>query len=239
MQITEKISEKCKNIKQPPIVISFIGDSVTQGCFELYAKGDGLETVFRPDKVYSAKLKTLIEGVFPNVTVNILNAGISGDTAPNGASRIDTDIISHKPDLCVVCYGLNDSTRGLKGIENYKNGLSGIFSKLKKAQIETVFMTPNIMATYITAEVTRPGWIKVFDDICKTMNGGIFDKYMDAARNICSEYNIPVCDCCKKWQKLNSLGADTTRLLANRANHPSEDMHWLFAVSLFDMIMGF
>lgn len=33
-------------------------------------------------------------------------------------------------------------------------------------------------------------------------------------------------------------GADVTRLLANRVNHPTENMHWLFAASLFEMIMG-
>lgn len=243
MKITEKIAAKCAdNYSQPPIFFGFLGDSVTQGCFELYAKNtksdnNGYETEFCSTDGYSTKLKTLIETVMPQVTVNILNAGISGDNAPNAAKRVDRDIIAHNPDLCVVCFGLNDATKGTDGIEKYKNGLDTIFKKLKKAEIETIFMTPNMMADYVTAEITRKSQIELYADMIEKTGNGIFEMYMDAAREVCKENNVALCDCYKKWQKLNSLGVDTTRLLSNRINHPTEKMHWLFAISLFEMIM--
>ena len=52
MKITERICEKAKNnSSSKPILISFLGDSVTQGCFELYSTGnDDFQTVFRPEE---------------------------------------------------------------------------------------------------------------------------------------------------------------------------------------------
>ena len=65
MEITERIREKAKNkSSSKPILISFLGDSVTQGCFELYSTGkDDFQTVFRPEEAYCQKLKRLIETV--------------------------------------------------------------------------------------------------------------------------------------------------------------------------------
>lgn len=46
MRITERITENTQNFGQRrPVVIGFLEDSVTQGCFELYRKdADNLET---------------------------------------------------------------------------------------------------------------------------------------------------------------------------------------------------
>jgi len=56
-----------------------------------------------------------------------------------------------------------------------------------------------------------------------------------AARELCERKNIPVCDCYSKWKELSKT-EDTTMLLANRINHPTKEMHELFAQSLFEML---
>ena len=239
MKITDRIHEKLKNKKQKPILISFLGDSVTQGCFELYPHStDGFQTVFRPGEAYCQKLKRLIETVIPDVTINILNAGLSGDKSYDGADRLERDIIAYKPDLCVVCYGLNDLTRGSEHLECYASSLDSIFSRLDEAGIEVIFMTPNMISTYVSDEITIPRLRTVAEHVTERFSDGTYDLFMDKTREICEKNNVPICDCSKKWQQLYSMGADVTRLLANRINHPTEDMHWLFAASLFEMIMG-
>lgn len=47
--------------------------------------------------------------------------------------------------------------------------------------------------------------------------------------------NVKVCDCYKEWKKLSET-QDITYLLANRINHPTKEMHELFAESLFKTI---
>ena len=47
---------------------------------------------------------------------------------------------------------------------------------------------------------------------------------------------VPVCDCYGMWKKLAET-RDITALLANRINHPTREMHELFAQALFEMIL--
>ena len=239
MRITEKLKAKAQDINaNAPIVISFLGDSVTQGCFELYPTGEKtFQTEFRPEEAFSNKLKKLIESVLPNVAINMINAGLSGDKSFGGAERVQRDIISHNPDLCVVCYGLNDVNRGLEQLDVYENALDSIFKQLIEANIEVIFMTPNMMSTYVVEEESNPHLRNVLKEVTKKQVEGVMDAYMEKALEVCAKNNITVCDCYKKWKQLNSIGVDTTRLLANRVNHPAEKMHWLFAASLFEMIM--
>lgn len=240
MKLVERMKKISSSPKENrPIVIGFLGDSVTQGCFELYRTEDSFETEFRSFEAYHAKLKRMLEEVFPCVPINIINAGISGDDAPSGRKRLSRDIMSFQPDLVVVCFGLNDSTMGMEGITDYAQALEGIFQELNEAGIETIFMTPNMMGTRAAADISDPYLYSVIEGAVEHQINGDMDAYMEKAREVCANNQIPVCDCYAKWKKLEENGADITRLLSNRANHPSEQMHWLFAASLFEMIMGF
>ena len=111
MKIVELLKEKQANINSAKsITIAFLGDSVTQGCFECYLTSTGaLQTVFDYKCAYSTKLRELLNFLYPSVQVNVINSGISGDGAHGGVARIDRDILPFHPDLTIVSYGLNDS----------------------------------------------------------------------------------------------------------------------------------
>ena len=61
-------------------------------------------------------------------------------------------------------------------------------------------------------------------------------KYSEA-KTVAEEMGVLVCDCYKKWKAM-AESEDITMLLANRINHPTSEMHNLFADSLYEMIMG-
>jgi len=240
MKIVDKFIDKvADNYNAPSVTIAFLGDSVTQGCFELYKKDDGnIETVFDKNGAYHAHLAEIFALLYPNVPVNIINAGISGDNAPHGLARIERDVISKSPDLAVVCFGLNDSGNGLDGIGTYINALKEIFKKLRENHIETIFMTPNMMNTKISVHLKDETERSIATAIMKTQTDGILDKYIEKAKELCAEENVRVCDCYAKWKRLNECGVDTTELLSNKINHPSREMNWLFAVSLVETMLS-
>jgi hypothetical protein len=60
---------------------------------------------------------------------------------------------------------------------------------------------------------------------------------MAEAIALAERMEIPVCDCYAKWKEISKT-QDVTMLLANRINHPTSEMHELFAQSLYDMIIG-
>ena len=97
MKIMNRIHEKANdNANKPGVTIAFLGDSVTQGCFELYKKSDGsIETVFDKTNAYHTYLNRILSLLYPSVPVNIINAGISGDNATHGFERLERDVLRY------------------------------------------------------------------------------------------------------------------------------------------------
>ena len=101
------LAEKAKdNWNARPVTIAFLGDSVTQGCFEIYKKNETeIETVFDKNNAYHTDVAKILAVLFPSVPVNIFNAGISGDNAPHALERMEQDVLCHHPDLTTAATG--------------------------------------------------------------------------------------------------------------------------------------
>ena len=239
MNIIKKICEKQNNVWGcSQVTIAFLGDSVTQGCFDIYWKEENVvKPIFDQTQGYHQKLAKLLAMLYPSVPVTIINAGISGSNAVHGLQRLERDVLQHNPDLVVVCFGLNDTKGGLEGVAQYTDALTKIFQKLNEQNIETIFMTPNTMATEISCFLQDPRSREIAKDMCHIQNEGILDAYVDAAKIVCELNHIRVCDCYTKWKILEKNGVQTTELLSNKINHPSPEMNWLFALSLLEVMM--
>ena len=239
MNIVKLISEKAKDRPGKKIpTIAFLGDSVTQGCFEIYKLNESsIETYFDKNCAYHNYVAKIFSVLFPEAPINIINAGVSGDKAPGGLERLERDVLSYNPDLTVVCFGLNDCG---KGIDVYTDALRKIFMKLKNAGGEVIFMTPNMMNTSISCHIingNNPKFIEVASGTLKSQTEGLLDTYIEAGKRVAEECDIVVCDVYKKWKLLAKNGADITELLANKINHPTREMNWLFAYSLVETMM--
>lgn len=99
-------------------------------------------------------------------------------------------------------------------------------------------MTPNMMCTSVWPEYPESGnCAKAAAACCRLQTEGVMDLYMDGARQVCHENEVEVCDCYADWKKLSAAGADITALLANYINHPTKEMHSLFAARLFEIMV--
>ena len=59
------------------VTVAFLGDSVTQGCFEVYKKSENeIETVYDTKCAYSVKFKEFLNFLYPDMIIHILNAGV-------------------------------------------------------------------------------------------------------------------------------------------------------------------
>ena len=233
MRIIEKIAEKAKNNRDfSTVTIAFLGDSVTQGCFEIYRKGEGIETVYDQSSSYERGVSDVLSTLYPSCPINVINAGISGDNTSGGLARLSRDVISHRPDLCVVCFGLNDCSVNEGSVEKYVGNLRKIFEELKASDIEIIFMTPNMMNTSVSPHITDEGFKVLAERIAKMQNEGVFDAHIDGARALCGEMNVALCDCYAIWKRLAECGANTTELLSNKINHPTREMNKMFSYEI-------
>lgn len=210
-------------IKEGPITIVAFGDSVTHGAVS--------EGEINYETVYWNRLKNKIHNLRNFVPINVINAGIGGITAKRSLERMDRQVLAHNPDLIIVCFGLNDVNEPL---QEYLDSLEEIFTKGLDSGADVIFMTPNMLNTSVADDTSK----KHYNYAIKTaqmQNEGKMDLYMDSAVQLAEMMNVKVCDCYKEWKKLSET-QDITYLLANRINHPTKEMHELFAERLFKTI---
>ena len=104
--------------------------------------------------------------------------------------------------------------------------------RLKAEDIEIIFMTPNMMNTGISVHLHDEDFLDIAKKNAMMQNEGVFDAHIEAARRLCGQYGIPVCDCYSIWRKLDESGVDVTELLSNKINHPTREMNKIFAQEL-------
>lgn len=238
MKVIDKLNAKSKDIYgAKAVTVAFLGDSVTQGCFECYTvTEETLETVYDYKSAYSTRLKEILNLLYPQVQINVINSGISGDNATNGLKRLDRDVLAYKPDLCVVSYGLNDSCG--KNLTLYKQSLSGIFSALKEHGIEFIFLTQNSMCTKTDCRLKEILFKNISVGFSNIQNDGILKQFMEEGKKLCLEYGGQVCDLYPVWEKMSECGVDTTALLVNKLNHPIREYHYYIAIKLLEIMIS-
>jgi acyl-CoA thioesterase-1 len=122
-----------------PVTIMALGDSLTAGY--------GLQ----PSDAFPVKLEAALKARGHDVTV--VNAGVSGDTAVDGFSRLDWSL-SDDVDAVIVELGANDALRGLPP-EQAEAALDGILAKLGEKKIPALIAgmraPPNMGPDYMTA----------------------------------------------------------------------------------------
>lgn len=103
---------------------------------------------------------------------------------------------------------------------------------------EVIFMTPNMMCTSVSENLLDENLKRTAESCRKREEEGGLALYVETAKKACGKHGVTVCDCYAKWRKLYENGANITELLSNKINHPTREMHWLFAVSLIETMMN-
>lgn len=218
-----------------------LGDSVTAGVFELVRTGTYFfgGYVYDTDSAYPARVEKILHRDH-GYNVTVYNAGISGDTVGRGMRRLEEDVFPFDPDIVTVCFGLNDV--GYGDTEYYKTQLRELFDAIRawKPEINLVFITPNMLATYVHDD-TKDDYVNYWmaEENVAVTESGMLDEYMEGARQVCEEYEIPVCDVYARWKKLRAEGQDITELLASHITHPTREMQLVFADMLVETMLQY
>ena len=184
------------------------------------------------DTVYWNRLRKMLSEVRAYMPINVINAGIGGITAKQSVPLLDNRVLKHEPDLVIVCFGLNDVNCEK---DEYLSALSEIFNRIKAQGTDVIFMTPNMLNTYVDKD-TELSFKQYAYKTADMQNSGKMDDYIYSAKALAESMDIPVADCYTKWRELEKT-QDTTKQLINKINHPNKEMHALFAEELFKIIM--
>ena len=118
-----------------------LGDSLTAG-YGL-GPGDGLTDI----------LQARLDSHYGTGHVQVINAGVSGDTTKGGLARLEWALFD-EPDVVLVALGGNDMLRGLEPAQSYEN-LDMILTQLAQKQVPVLLagmLAPSNMGAEYQAE---------------------------------------------------------------------------------------
>jgi len=146
--------------------------SNTQKTGSLVCLGDSLTAGYgasRPSEV--DKSNSYPAFLQKKVTINVINAGISGDTAAGGLARVDKDVLSNDPQVIIILLGANDFFK-LRPASDTKIDLQAIINKIKNKE-RKIYLASFIgdaawEASYLQYfPIMPPGLIALLDDYKK------------------------------------------------------------------------
>ena len=151
--------------------IVFLGDSITAG-------GVG-------PKGYVTAIKTALAEKHPELGIEIVGAGISGNKVPDLQRRLQKDVLDKKPSIVVIYIGINDVWHGESNPANgtpkdkFEAGLKDIIGKIQASGARVVLCTPTVIGE------KKPGTNKL---------DKMLDEYSEIGRDVAKETKSVPCD---------------------------------------------
>ncbi len=118
-----------------------LGDSMTR--FGTTADGGTSST---GEKTYPYYLSTS-----EYLGVDVINAGVGGDTTNHVMARFKADVLDKKPDLVIICIGMNDQAMVISSgnpnvsLATYKSNLDYFIKEIKAIGSDVVIVTPSLV----------------------------------------------------------------------------------------------
>jgi lysophospholipase L1-like esterase len=157
-----------------PVRIVCLGDSVTKAVREGVA----------PEQTFCAIVERSLHD--PKRPIEVINAGIGGNSTGDGLARLDRDVMSHDPTYVVIMFGLNDSwiedgkTASLLDVSQYRDNLRRMIAALRMRGITAILMTPNpaIAPKYgPERNVTLKPYVEAVRDLARREHVELVDVY--------------------------------------------------------------
>jgi lysophospholipase L1-like esterase len=126
----------------------FIGDSITD-CDRAKPEGEGLFGAL--GKGYVSYVDGLLQSVYPELGIRVVNKGISGNTVRDLKERWQEDVIAQKPDWLTIMIGINDVWRQYDTpfikekhvyLDEYEETLRNLVTETKPFVKGIILMTP-------------------------------------------------------------------------------------------------
>jgi len=148
---------------------------------------------------------------FPYAVVNVIVTAIGGENSESGARRFKAEVLSHRPDVVTLDYGLND--RGLG---------------LAKAGAAWRTMIEQALAAGSKVLLLTPTWDDQQQPGAGENESGPLADHARQIRSLAEEYGVGLADSFAAFQQYVTQGGVLADLLS-WSNHPNRAGHELVA----------
>lgn len=151
--------------------VLFQGDSITDA-----GRGNGMGSG------YPFYISTIFKTKYPDLNVNFINRGISGNRAEDLANRWQRDCLDLKPTWTSILIGINDVWRQMEGVmtvtvEAFYSHYRKILEQSKAAGQKIIILEPFLLH----CGVANDGWYPILDpkiEACRSLAREFADVYI-------------------------------------------------------------
>ncbi len=148
---------------------------------------------------------------FPYAVINVIVTAIGGEDSQAGAGRFEKDVLSHRPDVLLIDYGLNDRRIGL---EKARLSWVSMIEKARSAGVKVILLTPTADTTAKLSDPNDP-----------------LNLHACQIRELARQYQVGLADSLTVFQRYVENGRKLQDLMS-QANHPNYAGHKLVACEL-------
>ena len=158
------------------------------------------------------------------VEVECIQAAVGGDSSTDGLIRMEKDVLSHRPDLVTIAFGMNDQNRE-RGQSRHTSELIQYEANIRQMIHELQQIGSKIILVSPCYPNLRWYWAS-----------GDTALYAEVLKKLAKEYQLPIADVTALWNRVLGMGKSAESLLYNDINHPTDYGHSLYAAMLKSLL---
>ena len=109
--------------------------TVLQGVHRIVCLGDSITQFGDGPNGYVGLMRAYLAQAYPQNAIEVLNAGVSGNTSNDELARFRRDVLDKKPDLLTISVGVNDVWHGFNAQYPQGGGPGGVTLPVYRANV--------------------------------------------------------------------------------------------------------
>lgn len=148
---------------------------------------------------------------YPTAVVNVIVTAIGGEQSEQGAERFEAEVLTHRPDVLLIDYALNDRTIGLERSEKaWRKMIEAALARGVKVILLTP--TPDLSENILAEE-------------------GRLAAHAEQIRCLAAEYHVGLADVYEAF-RARALAGEKISIYMSQVNHPNALGHSIAAAEI-------
>ncbi len=186
------------------------GSNITIVCF-----GDSITSGYSVRRGFPSFWKEMLSKKYQKARIELINSGVSGDTTLDGLDRLDHAVLSYKPNLVTINFGINDCVMALE-LNEFEGNL-----------VQMVKQIRSYTGSEILLLSSQPLQTSPYDKL-------ILD-YYNSIKHAAAQMNVGFVDIYAIWLSKINQGMSIDSLILPGLDHPSEAGYKIMAEALMEL----
>jgi lysophospholipase L1-like esterase len=169
----------------------------------------------KPFESYPFMVYQGLNARFPTAVVNTIITAIGGENSAQGAARFRRDVLSHRPDLLLIDYAINDTNLT---VDEMERAWRDMITMSRKKHVVLVLVTPTGTVPHDLGDPADPLSVRA-----------------EVIRRLGREHGLPVADVSARWQEAIGAGTPKESLLSHYY-HPNKAGHEIAATEILSTL---